>query len=274
MFPFFTPGNKFLHILMSKFGNVMQNLLLALGQTAFMDRRIIIMIVNVAINHDSCRRRDPDDPSASSFTELREEVHEIKGQLQELKQMMRVSFDLQLDIQRAIRQEVAAALAAFCTPPLASGAASGGPVPAAVAGKPMCMLEAIHFDGYINGLRRQLQWPSMRTSTVFPAGARGRSGNLQHDLGSNARVADSGNCVICSEATIDSVVYRCGHMCVCMPCGLELKGQGLKCPICRAPITEIVRAYTSMLWTSECLCVQYARLASHYSYVWWIHKCL
>ena len=62
-------------------------------------------------------------------------MHEIKGQLQELKQMMRVSFDLQLDIQRAIRQEVSAALAAFCTAPVTSAGAGGGTVPAAVAGK-------------------------------------------------------------------------------------------------------------------------------------------
>ena len=48
----------------------------------------------------------------------------VKGQLSELKQMMRVSFDLQLDIQRAIRQEVAAALMAFLSQqqPLVGGA--------------------------------------------------------------------------------------------------------------------------------------------------------
>lgn len=34
----------------------------------------------------------------------------MRGQLNELKQMMKLSFDLQLDIQRSIRQEVAAAL--------------------------------------------------------------------------------------------------------------------------------------------------------------------
>ena len=135
---------------MSKFSSVMQNIIGTWPNKIHGEKD------HNQNYHDSCRRRDPDDPSASSFTELREEVHEIKGQLQELKQMMRVSFDLQLDIQRAIRQEVAAALAAFCTPPFASDAASEGPVPAAVAGKPMCMLEAIHFDGYINGLRRSV----------------------------------------------------------------------------------------------------------------------
>lgn len=42
-------------------------------------------------------------------------VHEMqlmKAQLQELQTMMRVSFDVQLDLQRTIRQEVAAAIAA------------------------------------------------------------------------------------------------------------------------------------------------------------------
>lgn len=49
----------------------------------------------------------------------------MKGQLNELKQMMRVSFDLQLDIQRAIRQEVSAALTAFLSQ-TDSATASGG----------------------------------------------------------------------------------------------------------------------------------------------------
>lgn len=60
-------------------------------------------------------------------------------------------------------------------------------------------------------------------------------------------VVECGHCTICSDGVIDSVVYRCGHMCMCMACGLELKAKGLKCPICRAPITDVIRAYASML---------------------------
>ena len=55
-------------------------------------------------------------PSASYVRELRQEMVIMKGQLNELKQMMRVSFDLQLDIQRSVRQEVAAALACLSQP--------------------------------------------------------------------------------------------------------------------------------------------------------------
>ena len=52
-------------------------------------------------------------------------MKQMKAQVLELKQMMRVSFDLQLDIQRSIRQEVAAALAGFCTQPTLVAAAVG-----------------------------------------------------------------------------------------------------------------------------------------------------
>lgn len=43
---------------------------------------------------------------------LSREINSLKAQLQEMKNMMKISFDLQMDIQRAIRQEVAAGIAA------------------------------------------------------------------------------------------------------------------------------------------------------------------
>ncbi|KAL5471081.1 hypothetical protein EMCRGX_G029157 [Ephydatia muelleri] len=131
--------------------------------------------------------------SASSLTDLKQEMIEMKAQLLEMKQLMRLSFDLQLDIQRSIRQEVAAAFSTQCQPSPAS-----------------------------------FGQPSIEGSQV------------------NVHLVQSGHCTICSEASIDSVIYRCGHMCVCMACGMELKAQGLKCPICRAPITDLIRAYASM----------------------------
>ena len=42
---------------------------------------------------------------------LSRELQSLKAQMEEMKNMMRLSFDLQMDIQRAIRQEVAAAVA-------------------------------------------------------------------------------------------------------------------------------------------------------------------
>ena len=42
------------------------------------------------------------------------DIKQIKNQLRDMKQMIRISFDLQMDIQQAIRQEVAAAMVAAC----------------------------------------------------------------------------------------------------------------------------------------------------------------
>ncbi|KAM5587003.1 hypothetical protein ABKV19_005776 [Rosa sericea] len=52
-----------------------------------------------------------------------------------------------------------------------------------------------------------------------------------------------GNCRICNEAKIDSLLYRCGHMCTCLKCAHDLQWNSGKCPICRAPIADVVRAY-------------------------------
>ena len=65
----------------------------------------------------------------ASYNEVRSEMQEMKSQLAELKQMMRVSFDLQMDIQRSIRQEVAAALSMFLaqSPPSQAALLQGSP---------------------------------------------------------------------------------------------------------------------------------------------------
>ncbi|XP_076368522.1 E3 ubiquitin-protein ligase neur isoform X2 [Tachypleus tridentatus] len=59
---------------------------------------------------------------------------------------------------------------------------------------------------------------------------------------------NSGNeCAICYERQTDSVLYTCGHMCMCFECAVQQwKGQGDgQCPICRAPIRDVIRIYKS-----------------------------
>ncbi|XP_066277390.1 AT-rich interactive domain-containing protein 1A-like [Branchiostoma lanceolatum] len=109
------------------------------------------------------------------------EMQSLRAQVEELKNMVRVSFDLQLDLQRAIRQEVAAAMAAH-------------------------------------------------------------TGSNTQDV-PVTRAVREGHCLICLDQTVDSVLYQCGHMCVCNGCGLNLKSQGHNCPVCRAPIRDVIRAY-------------------------------
>ncbi|XP_046487241.1 protein neuralized isoform X2 [Neodiprion pinetum] len=54
-------------------------------------------------------------------------------------------------------------------------------------------------------------------------------------------------CSICYERNIDSVLYICGHMCMCYPCAIQQwrgKGGG-HCPLCRAIIRDVIRIYRS-----------------------------
>ncbi|XP_047308631.1 uncharacterized protein LOC124912115 [Impatiens glandulifera] len=52
-----------------------------------------------------------------------------------------------------------------------------------------------------------------------------------------------GNCCICYEMKVDSLLYRCGHMCTCFNCAHELQRSSGRCPICRSPIIDIVRPF-------------------------------
>lgn len=54
-------------------------------------------------------------------------------------------------------------------------------------------------------------------------------------------------CTVCYEKPVDSVLYMCGHMCMCYECALQQwRGRGGgQCPICRAVIRDVIRTYRS-----------------------------
>ncbi len=66
---------------------------------------------------------------------------------------------------------------------------------------------------------------------------------------SSSQPMNAGHCTICLNSIADTVLYRCGHLCVCYMCGLNLQqttsANGMKCPICRAPVDDILRVYRS-----------------------------
>ncbi|XP_057312548.1 E3 ubiquitin-protein ligase LRSAM1-like [Hydractinia symbiolongicarpus] len=127
------------------------------------------------------------------------ELHSLRHQLDEMKRMMAMSMEIQLDTQRAIRQEVAAVCSAFIKDMLSQTQGRS-------------TVEA--------GMQQPTLFYPPRSTTVT-----------------------SGQCVICIDNSVDTVLYQCGHMCVCQQCGLQLKIDGHNCPMCRAPIRDVIRTY-------------------------------
>ncbi|XP_037090836.1 protein neuralized-like [Pollicipes pollicipes] len=69
--------------------------------------------------------------------------------------------------------------------------------------------------------------PSPPTASEYPA----------------AGVAD---CAVCFERASDAALYSCGHVCMCYCCAVQWKARGgAVCPICRAPIRDVIRLYRS-----------------------------
>ncbi|KAF3644454.1 putative zinc finger CCCH domain-containing protein 1-like [Capsicum annuum] len=55
---------------------------------------------------------------------------------------------------------------------------------------------------------------------------------------SDKKGANRANCCICYEQQVDSLLYRCGHMCTCFRCAHELLWGTGKCPICLELVDE------------------------------------
>ncbi|PVD30530.1 hypothetical protein C0Q70_09797 [Pomacea canaliculata] len=127
-------------------------------------------------------------PYTQTNMHMSREIQSLKSQMEEMKNMLRLSFDLQMDIQRAIRQEVAAALSAF-------------------------------------------------------TGQGDAAASVETQASRSVPVNDA-YCLICMDSYSDCVLYQCGHMCVCFLCGKSLLTRGnAKCPVCRAAIRDVIRAY-------------------------------
>lgn len=129
-------------------------------------------------------------PFAQSNAAVQRELSGMKAQIAQLSEMLKMSLDLQMDIQRSIRQEVAAAVTQ-------ATAANAAPETARV-----------------------------ETATT-----------------ARSRRANDSKCIICLDDDADAVLYRCGHICMCYTCALRMRNAKGQCPVCRAPINDIVRAY-------------------------------
>ncbi|PWZ40613.1 hypothetical protein Zm00014a_042378 [Zea mays] len=74
----------------------------------------------------------------------------------------------------------------------------------------------------------------------FRGGRHGLQGLMPNQPDTTA--AKRGNCCICHRMQVDSLLYRCGHVCTCFDCAGQLKSSGRSCPICQTPIDDVFRA--------------------------------
>lgn len=51
------------------------------------------------------------------------------------------------------------------------------------------------------------------------------------------------DCVVCLGRRRDAVLAPCGHLCACYRCASGLERRGQRCPICRAPIANVVKVF-------------------------------
>uniref|UniRef100_A0A4W5PQ48 E3 ubiquitin-protein ligase NEURL1 n=1 Tax=Hucho hucho TaxID=62062 RepID=A0A4W5PQ48_9TELE len=76
---------------------------------------------------------------------------------------------------------------------------------------------------------------SLPKSPTFPSG-----------IGRGPGWPTGDECSICYENHVDTVIYACGHMCLCYTCGVKLKKMSNACcPICRRQIKDIIKTYRS-----------------------------
>lgn len=62
--------------------------------------------------------------------------------------------------------------------------------------------------------------------------------------GPNGGNDENDSCYICFEKPIDTALYNCGHLCLCLECAYRLwRGGDGHCPLCRAVIRDVIRIY-------------------------------
>ncbi|KAL2511174.1 RING/U-box superfamily protein [Abeliophyllum distichum] len=122
------------------------------------------------------------------INELRIDMARLQQRMNNMQRMLEACMDMQIELQRTLRQEVSAALN-------------------------RSIFSADKLEGTVP--KDESHWNHVK----------------------------KGICCLCHDGHIDSLLYRCGHMCTCSKCAHKLVQSTGKCPMCQAPVVEAVQAY-------------------------------
>ncbi|XP_064600662.1 protein neuralized-like isoform X2 [Liolophura sinensis] len=69
---------------------------------------------------------------------------------------------------------------------------------------------------------------------------------IQEGMEERSPMADNADneCTVCYERAVNSVLYTCGHMCMCYECAILVQREkDALCPICRQKIKDVIKTY-------------------------------
>ncbi|KAJ8568423.1 hypothetical protein K7X08_027956 [Anisodus acutangulus] len=139
--------------------------------------------------HQNLPRQNPHQRMGESewyiINELKIDTAVLQQRMNDMQRMLQTCMEMQVELQRSVRQEVSAALNR-----------NDGSTDVHVCG-----------DSLLND---ESKWDKVR----------------------------KGICCLCCNNNIDSLLYRCGHMCTCSKCAEKLVHEKAKCPMCLAPVVE------------------------------------
>ncbi|CAN4120406.1 unnamed protein product [Withania somnifera] len=145
--------------------------------------------------HQNLPRQNPQQRMGESewgiINELKIDMAVLHQRMNDMQRMLQTCMEMQVELQRSVRQEVSAALNR-----------SAGSTVVDVCGA-----------GLLND---ESKWDKVR----------------------------KGICCLCCINNIDSLLYRCGHMCTCSKCSEKMVHEKAKCPMCLAPVVEVIRAFS------------------------------
>ena len=59
----------------------------------------------------------------------------------------------------------------------------------------------------------------------------------------HSEICEKNKIFVAAENGADAVLVNCGHLSCCVPCGQRSQQSNGKCPICRAPIRQVIKVY-------------------------------